>query len=130
MSSDDEFDFSQRLKILFRCLSWNCPRCNHHAVAGMTYFKDVCPACGLVIDRKNGFLLAALPYSYFIYAVLWLVPMLVLWAQKLLSYPMAFGLVAAGAVLIPVLLYNYCKMIALGQYYFFLPRELAGPAEA
>lgn len=117
--------FSQRLAILLRCLSRSCPRCGHHPVAGVTYFKDTCPGCEFVLDRKNGFLLAALPYSYFIFAVLWLLPLLVLWAQSILSYPQAFALIAAGAVAWPLLLYNYCKMIALGQYYFFLPGELA-----
>jgi uncharacterized protein (DUF983 family) len=122
--SETQYAFSQRLQILLRCLGRSCPRCSQPAISGIFHFKSQCPGCGLVLDRKNGFLLAALPYSYFIYAVFWLVPILVLWAQKSLSYPQAFGLVAVGAVVLPVLLYNYCKMIALGQYYFFLPREL------
>ncbi len=122
--TQEAIGFSQRLGILLRCLSRNCPRCAQGPISGLGYFKEVCSNCGLVLDRKNGFLLAALPYTYFIFAVLWLLPLLILWAQSLLSYPMAFGLVAVGALVWPLLLYNYCKMIALGQYYFFLPKEL------
>lgn len=124
MMTERKFSFGQRLRVMLRCLSGACPRCSHRPIAGILFFKDSCPDCGLVLDRKNGFLLAALPYAYFIFAVLWLVPILVFWSQGKLGYPQAFGLVAAGAVVWPTLLYNYCKLIALGQYYFFLPHEL------
>lgn len=129
MASEAEIGLKPRLQILLRCFLCNCPRCNYRPLAGITFFKNECPGCGLVLDRKNGFLLAALPNAYFIYAVFFLVPLLVIWAQGHLSYLMAFGLLLTSAVAVPVLLYNYCKMIALAQYYIFLPGELYKQAD-
>jgi len=119
----------QRLAMLGRCLSLGCPRCAHRPIARLFSFQNICPHCGFVIDKGNGFLLSALPISYAIFVLGWLIPLLLAWIFKGISYPVAFGLIAMGAVIWPILLYNYCKMMALGFYYFFMLKELEMPAE-
>ncbi|HEY9840135.1 MAG: hypothetical protein ACAI44_03795 [Candidatus Sericytochromatia bacterium] len=118
------YSFGQRLSVLGRCLMNGCPRCGQRPIASLFSFKTTCPGCQLLIDKGNGFLLGALPVSYGIFVLFWLIPLLVAWALKYLSYPMAFGLIAFGAVAWPILLYNYCKMVSLGTYYFFMIKEL------
>lgn len=118
------YSFGQRLGIFFRCLSNACPRCSYRPIASLFSFKNTCPQCGLLIDKGNGFLLGALPVSYAIFVLFWLIPMLIAWIMKYLSYPVAFGLIGLGAVVWPIVLHNYCKMVSLGSYYFFMIREL------
>ncbi|MGE3725963.1 MAG: hypothetical protein AB7I41_10465 [Candidatus Sericytochromatia bacterium] len=118
-----------RLTALFKALSNGCPRCGHRPIARLTRFESTCPQCQLVLDRGNGFLLSAIPISYALFVLFWLIPLMVAWILKQISYPMAFGLVAFGAVFWPLVLYNYCKMMSLSLYYFFMAHELE-PAES
>jgi len=113
-----------RLKVVGRCLSRGCPRCGRRPIAGLFFFRTCCPGCDLLIDKGNGFLLGALPISYGVFIFAWLFPVSAAWMMKYLSYPVAFGLIATGAVVIPLLVYNYCKMISLAFYYFFMIAEL------
>lgn len=114
----------QRLSVILKTLSNGCPRCGYRPIARLMSFQTVCPGCGLVLDRGNGFLLSAIPISYALFVVFWLIPLLLAWILKQLSYPLAFGGIALGAIIWPLLLYNYCKMISLSLYYFFMVREL------
>ena len=118
------YSFGQRLGMFFRCASNACPRCRHRPIASLFGFHKTCPNCGLVIDKGNGFLLGALPVSYAIFVVLWLIPLLIAWLTKIVSYEMAFGLIIVGGIVWPILLHNSCKMISLGGYYFFMIKEL------
>lgn len=127
--TSETYSFGYRMAIIWRCVFNRCPRCGKGPISWPFSFPDQCPHCELVYDRGNGFLLSALPAVYFMYALFWAVPLLVLFLMQKLSFNLAMGLVAAGAVLIPLLLFNYCKMLALALYYFFLPRELDKPAE-
>ncbi|MBT9543843.1 MAG: hypothetical protein IV090_00490 [Candidatus Sericytochromatia bacterium] len=119
-----ELGLLPRLKVLGRCLSVGCPRCGRRPIAGLFSFQTRCPGCDLLIDKGNGFLLGALPISYVVFIFIWLFPISAAWFVKQIPYPVAFGLIAAGAVVIPLLVYNYCKMISLGIYYFFMLAEL------
>lgn len=117
----------QRLKAWARCATNACPRCGKRPIASLLSFKASCPHCELLIDKGNGFLLGALPISYGLFVIFWLIPMLLAWIFKYLEYSVAFGLIAAGAIIWPLLIYNYCKMLSLGLYYFFMTHELLQP---
>src|SRR5688572_24160443 len=54
MMTERNFSFGLRLRVLLRCLRGACPRCSHRPIAGIFFFKEACPECGLVLDRKNG----------------------------------------------------------------------------
>ena len=120
----------RRLAVVLQTLTNGCPRCGHRPIARLFKFEAVCPGCQWVLDRGNGFLLSAIPISYAIFVLFWLIPLLLAWIFKQVSYPLAFGLIAVGAVVWPLLLYNYCKMISLSLYYFFMVRELDAPPES
>lgn len=123
----ENYTFNDRMNIIWRCVFNRCPRCAKSRISRPFHFPKDCPQCATVFDRGNGFLLSALPAVYFLYALFWLLPALVLFLRGYLSFELTMWLVAAGALLVPVLLFNYCKMLALGLYYFFLPRELYHP---
>lgn len=120
------YTFSQRMQIIFRCVFNRCPRCGEGPVCGFhpLKFPHCCSSCDFVFERGNGFLLAALPAVYFIYALFGIVPLVVLMIRGTLSYEVTFALALIGSAVVPLSLYNYCKMLAIALYYFFLPREL------
>ena len=121
-----DYSFSQRMSIIFRCVFNRCPHCGEGPICGWNpaYFPDACPHCDFQYQRGNGFLLAALPAVYFAYALFVVVPLVYLFLQGWVSYEWAMVLGVVGSLLVPTLLYNYCKMLAIALYYFFLPREL------
>jgi hypothetical protein len=59
-----------------------------------------------------------------LFTFFWLLPVSAIWISKSISYPVAFGLIALGAVIMPLFIYNYCKMMSLALYYFFMFSEL------
>ena len=125
-TANADYTFSQRMAIIFRCVFNRCPHCSHGPICGFNpmHFPDACPNCGFVFERGNGFLLAALPAVYFIYALFGLVPLLVFFLKGYISYRLTLVVGLVGSFLVPLSLYNYCKMLAIALYYFFLPREL------
>ena len=123
----DDYSFGDRMGIIWRCVFNRCPKCSQGGISRPFSFPTSCPKCGTVFDRGNGFLLSALPAVYFMFVLFWLIPLLVLFLKGLLDFTIAMTLVAVGAVLVPVLLFNYCKMLALALYYFFMPHELYRP---
>lgn len=123
----ETYSFGQRMGIIFRCVFNRCPKCSQGGISRPFSFPKSCKSCGTVFDRGNGFLLSALPAVYFMFVLFWLVPLLVLYLKGMLDFTIAMWLVAIGAVAVPVLFFNYCKMLAIALYYFFLPHELYRP---
>jgi uncharacterized protein (DUF983 family) len=125
-----DYTLNERLTIVWRCVLNRCPRCQQGGISKPFRFPDTCPSCQMIYERGNGFLLAALPAVYFGYAVFWVVPMLIAFLQGWLSFDVSMWSVGIGAVVIPTLFFNYCKMLALALYHFFLPAELFYRPEA
>ncbi len=121
------YSFAERMQVIWRCVFNRCPKCSQAGISKPFKFPESCPNCAFVFDRGNGFLLSALPAVYFIYTLFWLVPMMVLLLLQVLSFNLAMVLIAVGAIAIPVFLFNYCKMLALALYYFFMAAELYRP---
>lgn len=124
---NEHYSFGVRMGIIFRCVFNRCPRCNKGGISNPMRFPKNCPSCGTVFDRGNGFLLSALPAVYFLFTIFWLIPALVMFIKGTISFPVTMASLVVGAIAIPLLLFNYCKMLALALYYFFLPRELYHP---
>lgn len=124
---NSDYRLTERMRTISRCVANRCPKCGHGGISKPWHFPQQCPHCAFVYDRGNGFLLTALPAVYFGFALFWVVPIMVFVIQERLSFNLGMILVAVGAVVIPALFFNYCKMLALALYYFFLPRELDQP---
>ncbi len=124
---NSDYSFQERMQIIWRCVFNRCPNCNHGGISSPLRFPKSCPNCGFVLDRENGFLLTALPAAYFAYALFFLVPLLVLFLQGMLSFQWTMWLGIIGSLTVPAVIFNYCKMLGVALYYFFLPRELEFP---
>jgi uncharacterized protein (DUF983 family) len=123
------YSFYYRMAIIWRCVFNNCPQCNKGPISSPFSFPNSCPHCQFVYDRGNGFLLSALPAVYFAYCLICLLPLIGLYMFNLMPFQTALIIAVIGAVLIPSLLFNYCKMLALALYYFFMAHELTHPEE-
>lgn len=116
-----------RLSIVARGLTCRCPNCG-----GRTLFKPGtlfevnkdCPACGLKIERGEGFYLGSLSLNFGVTLVCFLTPVLLLAFNHVIGPTTAGVLAVVGAVGVPILLYRPSRSWWLMNYYIFLPHQL------
>ena len=116
-----------RGQIIARGLRNCCPNCG-----GRTLFQegrlfdiaDSCRACGLKIEKDDGFFLGAMSLNYGVVVFGYLAPVAMLWYAGVLGSRTAVGLALAGAVALPIVLYRSSRSWQLMSYYFFLPQHL------
>ncbi|HVW20299.1 MAG TPA: DUF983 domain-containing protein [Opitutaceae bacterium] len=116
-----------RLQIVGRGLTHRCPNCG-----GRTLFKEgtlfqvnaACPACGLRIERDEGFFLGSLSLNFGFTVIVFLTPIFILAFHGVLGETAATIIGGAGAVLVPILIYRSTRSWWLMNYYFFLPQHL------
>ncbi|MBP6508544.1 MAG: DUF983 domain-containing protein [Opitutaceae bacterium] len=116
-----------RVQIIARGLRNCCPNCGGRTLflpGSLFKVNSACPACGLKIERDEGFYLGALSLNYGVTLVCYLAPVALLAFFKVISVTLAIVLAAIGAVLVPVLLYRPSRSWFLMNYYFFLPHHL------
>lgn len=114
-------------QIIARGLTNCCPNCG-----GQTLFKagarfelnKECPACGLKIEKEEGFFLGAMSLNYGITCLCFLAPIALLWYKGVLSDATAAVLGLAAAFVVPVALYRSSRSWQLMLYYTFLPQHL------
>jgi uncharacterized protein (DUF983 family) len=114
-------------RIIARGLTNRCPNCG-----GKTLFKEgarfelnkTCPACGLKIEKEEGFFLGAMSLNYGITCIGFLAPITVLWYKGVLNNTAAAALGLAVAFVVPVALYRSSRSWQLMLYYTFLPQHL------
>ena len=112
------------IKALFRLLTNACPRCGSKGVIRtMFHIHTHCSQCDLLIDRGNGFLLGSIAVSYLIVAV-WIAFMIALGAFGIIPSLYTWVFSITFVVLFPILFHAYTKLIWVGIYYAFLPKEL------
>ena len=85
---------------------------------------ESCADCGLVFERHDGFFLGAMPISYAMTFLVWLLPVGLLWGFGIVGDVLAVILAVIGAVGFPLLFYRTSRSWNLGLYYAFLPHEL------
>jgi uncharacterized protein (DUF983 family) len=116
-----------RRQILARGLTHRCPNCGERTLFGPLRWwlraAKECRVCGLVFERGEGFFLGAVVINYAVTGLL-LVPVLVLVATGSLEVGAAVALLAAWAVLFPVLFFRTAKSLWLMAYYLFVPADL------
>jgi uncharacterized protein (DUF983 family) len=116
-----------RGQIIARGLTNCCPNCG-----GKTLFQegrrfdiaDSCRACGLKIEKDDGFFLGAMSLNYGITVFGFLAPVALLWYAGVLGGKTAVVTALAGAVVLPIALYRSSRSWQLMSYYFFLPQHL------
>jgi uncharacterized protein (DUF983 family) len=116
-----------RLQIVARGLANRCPNCG-----GRTIFKPgtlfqvnaACPACGLKIERDEGFFIGSMSLNYGVTVVGFVLPVMLLGYFGVIGWTTAIVLAGVGAVLFPALFYRSSRSWWLMNYYFFLPQHL------
>ncbi|MBI2517106.1 MAG: DUF983 domain-containing protein [Opitutae bacterium] len=114
-------------QVIARGLTHCCPNCG-----GKTLFKEgtlfelnkSCPACGLKIEKEEGFFLGAMSLNYGITCICFLAPIALLWYKGVLGDTAAAVLGLAAAFIVPVALYRSSRSWQLMLYYTFLPQHL------
>jgi predicted RNA-binding Zn-ribbon protein involved in translation (DUF1610 family) len=124
-----------RGQIVVRGLSHRCPNCGAKTLfqpGRLIALNRECPACGLKIERDEGFFLGSMSLNYGVTLIFVLTPVALLWYYDVLSDRVAAILAIVGAVVFPALFYRSSRSWWLMSYYFFLPQHLpanrAGPA--
>jgi hypothetical protein len=82
------------------------------------------PALRPEIQSRRGFFLGPLVINYGITALGFVVPVILLWSLGAFGARAAIVAVAAGTVLLPVLLYRRSWGWWLTSYFLFLPQKL------
>ncbi|MDB6095119.1 MAG: hypothetical protein JWM32_2681 [Verrucomicrobia bacterium] len=125
-----------RMQIIGRGLTNRCPNCGQRTLFKAGTFFDVnkeCPNCGLKIERDEGSFLGAMSLNYGVTLVCFLVPVMLLWYNKVIGNTTAIILAAIGAVGFPALFYRSSRSWWLMNYYLVLPQHLPAnrpPAKA
>lgn len=124
-----------RVQIIGRGLANRCPNCGGRTLfrPGTLFELDrQCRACGLKLERDEGFFLGSLSLNYGVTVVGFLLPVLLLWRAGLLGGTAAAVVAGAGALGVPMLFYRSSRSWWLMCYYYFLPHHLPanrpGPA--
>ena len=122
-----------RRQIIARGLSDRCPNCGRHSLfrPGARFrINEQCPECGLKFDRGEGFFLGPFVINYTVTVIVFIIPVIVLYACGRLGAPAAIVTAGAGALAIPILLYRPSWSWWLMTYFFFLPQKLPGNRDA
>jgi len=111
-------------QIIARGLTHRCPNCGARSLF-RTWLKanDVCPSCGLALEKEEGFFLGSLAINYGITAAP-LVLIFVLVFMDRISVPVAMVGALAWCLLFPLLFFHTAKSLWLMLYYLSAWREL------
>jgi uncharacterized protein (DUF983 family) len=116
-----------RVTIAARGLMNRCPNCG-----GGTLFKPgspfkvnkACPACGLLIERDDGFFIGSMSLNYGVTLVGFLTPVLILAYRGVIDSTTAIVLAGVGAIGFPLAFYRSSRSWWLAQYYLLFPQHL------
>jgi uncharacterized protein (DUF983 family) len=116
-----------RGQILRRGLTHRCPNCGEKTLfkAGTWFELNVdCPHCGLKIERDEGFFLGSMSLNYGATVMGFITPVVVLAFLHVIGFTTALIVAAAGAIVVPIVLYRSSRSWWLASYYLFLPHHL------
>lgn len=102
-----------------------CPRCGGENLFQSPFrLYPNCPACGLPIEKEDGWGLGAIPLNYAITCVFWVLPVAILFMVGVFTLKAALVTAGIGCLVIPFLTYRFSKRLWLGIYFAVLPHEL------
>ena len=116
-----------RGQIFIRGIANRCPNCGGKTLfqkGSLFELNPACPACGLKIERDEGFFLGSMSLNYGVTIIFFLLPVLILYLVGVLSGRVAAVLAGFGAIGVPVLFYRASRSWWLMSYYFYLPNHL------
>ncbi|MFM1851406.1 MAG: hypothetical protein RIS54_1090 [Verrucomicrobiota bacterium] len=116
-----------RVQIVQRGLANRCPNCGNRTLFREGTLFEVnaeCPACGLKLERDEGFFLGSLSLNYGVTLVVFLLPVMLLAFAGVIGATTAIVLAGVGAIGFPVLFYRSSRSWWLMAYYYFLPHHL------
>jgi len=116
-----------RLQIVARGFSNRCPNCGGHTLFKPGTLFEVnpsCPACGLKIERGEGFYLGSLSLNFGVTLVCFMVPIILLAVNQVIGVTTASVLAGVGALVFPALFYRSSRSWWLMNYYIFFPHQL------
>lgn len=114
-------------QIFARGITNCCPNCGTKKLfkeGTLFEMNSECPACGLKIERDEGFFLGSMSFNYGVTIIGFLVPVLILYLADVLSGMAAAIVAGVGAIGVPILFYRSSRSWWLMSYYFFLPNHL------
>jgi uncharacterized protein (DUF983 family) len=123
-----------RLLVVARGIRNRCPNCG-----GATLFREgtwfevnkACPACGLPIERDEGFFIGSMSLNYGVTLVGFLTPVMILAYEGVIGTTAAVVLAGVGSIGFPIAFYRSSRSWWLMQYYLLFPLHLPAnrPAE-
>ncbi len=116
-----------RHQIIARGLANRCPNCGSRTLfEPASHFKiaERCANCGLRFDRGDGFFLGPFVINYGVTAFGFVLPVLFLYIFGVLRPVASIAIAAAGALVLPILLYRLSWGWWLMLYFYFLPQKL------
>lgn len=115
-----------RGEIIARGLHLRCPNCGAKSLfpGRSLRIHERCPECGLELNSGEGFFLGPMVINYGIAVLGFAVPCIALWAAGVFPLAWAFGVAAAGCVILPIVLYRVSWSLWLMIYFWFLPDRL------
>ena len=116
-----------RSQIVARGLTNRCPNCGGRTLFRRGRYFELnpeCPRCGLRLERDEGFFLGSMSLNYGVTLVGFLAPVLVLAWCGVITGRTAAMVAAAGAILVPILIYRSSRSWWLMNYYIFFPQHL------
>ena len=119
-------------ELVSRGVRLRCPNCGEKSLfpPGTFRIHDRCPGCGLVLNRGEGFFLGPMVVNYGIVAFVFIVPLIVLWADDMITGAWAAGLAITSCLVLPFALYKLSWSLWLMTYFLFLPDRLAMRGDA
>ena len=115
----------RRTDILRRGLKCQCPNCGGAKLfRNLLRINHLCPNCGMTLERGDGYYIGPLCINYAIVSIAFVAPLLISGVSGSIPLKLALALSLAGALLLPILLYQFCWSFWLMIYYFCLPDEL------
>ncbi len=116
-----------RLQIAARGLANRCPNCGERTLfkaRSLFTVNPECPACGLKIERDEGFFLGSMSLNYGVTLVCFLIPVTLLAYRGVIGTTAAIVIAGVGSIAVPALLYRSSRSCWLMAYYLFLPKHL------
>jgi uncharacterized protein (DUF983 family) len=112
-------------ELIVRGLCCQCPNCGHAKLfRSMLQIQHNCPACGMRLERGDGYYLGPLCINYGTVVFAFVLPILFCGFFGWLPIKLALVLASLGGLLLPIGLYQYSWSLWMMIYYLCLPDEL------
>lgn len=111
--------------IVRRGIRCECPNCGQAKIfCSLLKINHRCPACGMTLERGDGYYLGPLCINYGVVVFAYVSPLLLAGFSDWIPLKLALAIALIGALALPVFFYRFSWSLWLMFYYFCLPDEL------